>query len=46
VADNNKPKFSAGLVVAIVTLVFAVAFGLVIAHGEHMIKAQESGSRT
>lgn len=43
---DNKPKFSAGLVVAVVTLVFAVVFGLVVVHGEHMIKAQETGSRT
>ncbi|UHL65057.1 hypothetical protein LSG25_03910 [Paralcaligenes sp. KSB-10] len=43
---DNKPKFSAGLVVAVITLVFAVVFGSVVVHGEHMITKQESGSRS
>jgi hypothetical protein len=34
---DDKYKFSAGKVVAIVTLVYAIAFGLIIDHGISMI---------
>ncbi|MEO6985247.1 MAG: hypothetical protein ABI155_07870 [Paralcaligenes sp.] len=44
--DNNKPKFSAGFVVTVIALVFALAFGAVIIHGQNMIKHQETGSRS
>lgn len=34
---SDKPKFSAGKVVAIVTLAYAIAFGLIVDHGIGMI---------
>ncbi|WP_165931045.1 hypothetical protein [Paralcaligenes ureilyticus] len=43
---DNKPKFSAGMVVAVITVVFALAFGAIIVHGQNMISQQESGSRS
>ncbi len=43
---DNKPKFSAGLVVGIITVVFALAFGAIVVHGKTMISQQESGSRS
>ncbi len=34
-ANENKPKFSAGLVTTIITLAFLIIYGLVVLHGLH-----------
>ncbi|MCI2808469.1 hypothetical protein [Eoetvoesiella caeni] len=34
---DNKPKFSPGLITAVVTIVFLVIFGFVIHHGQNGI---------
>jgi hypothetical protein len=32
---NNKPKFSAGLVVTVITLFFVAVFGFAVVHGSN-----------